>query len=144
MKINQKNELLRKLKILHKYAEAEVCDEGANTFKEADVIKDAIDAIQAAYPSAKLYNIPFDPERNINLGRFDVDVQMQENGLCDVVISHDGSSGAHYTNVHPKELGIYLNDEMKTVLTQWREGLKAVATLDEMSSSEHDADMERD
>lgn len=146
MKFNQKDELLRKLKILHKYAEAEVCDEGYNTFKEADVIKEAIDAIQAAYPPAQLKpNISFDPEQNINLGRFDVDIQMQENGLYDVTISHNGSSGAHYTNVDPKELGRYLDDDIEAVLTQWREQRKVIGnTLDETSSSERDTDIERD
>ncbi len=42
---------------------------------------------------------------NVNLGTFTVDVEMQENGKFDVYLAHEGSSGAHYTDVTADRIG---------------------------------------
>lgn len=44
-------------------------------------------------------------EDNYQLCNIHVDVQLQPNGLFDVFISEDGSSGAHYSNVTAEEIG---------------------------------------
>lgn len=41
----------------------------------------------------------------MQLGNFSVDVEIQQNGKLDVWMAHEGSSGAHYTDVSADEVG---------------------------------------
>lgn len=41
----------------------------------------------------------------VNIGLFSVDVELQDNKLLDVYLSHEGSSGAHYKNVTSDKIG---------------------------------------
>ena len=50
-----------------------------------------------------------------NLGSFTVDVQMQDNGKFDIWVAHEGSSGAHYTDVTADEIGRITADEVECV-----------------------------
>ncbi len=43
--------------------------------------------------------------KNIDLGSFSVDVQLQKNGKFDVYIAHEGSSGEHYKDVTADRIG---------------------------------------
>ncbi len=43
--------------------------------------------------------------KNIDLGSFSVDVELQKNGKFDVWISHEGSSGEHYRDVTADKIG---------------------------------------
>ena len=40
-----------------------------------------------------------------DLGTFTVDVQLMSNGLFDVYLAHEGSSGEHYENVTADRIG---------------------------------------
>lgn len=50
-----------------------------------------------------------------NLGSFTADVQKQENGLYDVYISHEGSSGEHYTDVTADKIGELIADDIECI-----------------------------
>lgn len=52
---------------------------------------------------------------NKTLGTFEVDVQLQENGLYDVYLAHDGSSGEHYKNISVNEIGKLLVEDIECV-----------------------------
>ena len=51
-----------------------------------------------------------------HLGTFEVDVDIQDNGLLDIYISHSGSSGSHYTDVTPDEVGEHLADNIDDIM----------------------------
>ncbi len=54
-------------------------------------------------------------KENVNLGTFSVDVQMQENGLYDVYIAHEGSSGEHYADVTVDRIGELLAGDIECI-----------------------------
>ena len=43
--------------------------------------------------------------KNIDLGTFDVSVELQPNGKFDLYLAHAGSSGEHYTDVTADQIG---------------------------------------
>ena len=45
-----------------------------------------------------------------SLGTFTVDVELRENGLFDVYLAHEGSSGAHYVDVPLEKIGELVSD----------------------------------
>lgn len=51
----------------------------------------------------------------LKLGSFTVDVEVQENGLYDVWIAHEGSSGEHYKDVTSDRIGELVADEIECV-----------------------------
>ena len=51
--------------------------------------------------------------KNIDIGTFSVDVELQSNGLFDVYIAHEGSSGEHYTNVTADRIGELVADDIE-------------------------------
>lgn len=52
---------------------------------------------------------------NEKLGNFNVDVERQPNGLFDVYLSHEGSSGEHYTDVSADRIGELVADLIESV-----------------------------
>ena len=46
---------------------------------------------------------------------FNVDVERQENGLLDVYIESEGSSGLHYKDVTAEKIGVLLAEEIKNI-----------------------------
>ena len=46
---------------------------------------------------------------------FSVDVEKQENGLLDVYIESEGSSGLHYKDVTAEKIGVLLAEEIKNI-----------------------------
>lgn len=50
-----------------------------------------------------------------DLGTFTVDVQLQENGLYDVWIAHEGSSGEHYKDVSADKIGAILAGDIESI-----------------------------
>lgn len=50
-----------------------------------------------------------------DLGTFTVDVQLQENGLYDVWIAHEGSSGEHYKDVSADKIGTILAGDIESI-----------------------------
>ena len=52
---------------------------------------------------------------NVNLGTFDVDVQLMSDGTFDVYISHEGSSGEHYKHVTADRIGQLLADDIECI-----------------------------
>ncbi len=53
--------------------------------------------------------------KNIDLGSFSVDVELQENGKFDVWISHEGSSGTHYRDITADKIGDLVADEIECI-----------------------------
>lgn len=51
----------------------------------------------------------------MNLGTFTIDVEVQENGLYDVWIAHEGDSGSHYKDVTSDRIGELVADEIECV-----------------------------
>lgn len=51
----------------------------------------------------------------IDLGSFVVDVKMIANGVYDVYIAHEGSSGEHYTNVTADRIGELLAGDIECI-----------------------------
>lgn len=51
----------------------------------------------------------------MNLGVFTVDVKLQDNGLYDVYLAHEGSSGEHYTDVTSDRIGVLLADDIEFI-----------------------------
>ena len=51
----------------------------------------------------------------LKLGNFTVDVDVQENGLYDVWIAHEGDSGSHYKDVTSDRIGELVADEIECV-----------------------------
>lgn len=51
----------------------------------------------------------------VELGNFSVDVTLQENGMFDVYISHEGNSGEHYTNVTADRIGVILAGDIECI-----------------------------
>ena len=51
--------------------------------------------------------------KNIDLGSFSVDVQLQENGKFDIYIAHEGSSGEHYTDVSADKIGELMAEDIE-------------------------------
>ena len=59
---------------------------------------------------------PIAPKKgNIDIGSFDVDVQLMEDGTFDVYLSHEGSSGEHYEHVSPDRIGELLAGDIEAV-----------------------------
>lgn len=54
-------------------------------------------------------------KKNIDLGTFTVDVELQENGKFDVYIAHEGSSGEHYTDVTADKIGELVAGDIEAV-----------------------------
>ena len=54
-----------------------------------------------------------------DLGTFEVEVQVQDNGVLDIYISHDGNSGSHYTDVTPDKAGEYLADDIDCFMEEY-------------------------
>ncbi len=52
---------------------------------------------------------------NVNLGNFEVDVELQNNGKYDVYLSHEGSSGENHKNVTADDIGRLVADLVETV-----------------------------
>ena len=50
-----------------------------------------------------------------DLGIFTVDVELQDNGLYDIYIAHEGSSGEHYKDFTAEQVGNYLADDIEAV-----------------------------
>lgn len=55
-----------------------------------------------------------------DLGSFTVDVKLQPNGLFDVWIAHEGSSGCHYTDMTADKIGEYVADEIECVAENYQ------------------------
>lgn len=51
----------------------------------------------------------------MNIGTFTVDVKLQDNGLYDVYIAHEGNSGEHYTDVTSDRIGELLADDVECI-----------------------------
>lgn len=51
----------------------------------------------------------------MELGVFTVDVTLQDNGLYDVYLAHEGNSGEHYTDVTGDRIAILLVDDIECV-----------------------------
>ncbi len=58
---------------------------------------------------------------NKNLGTFTVDVELQNNGLYDVYIAHEGSSGEHYTDVTADRIGELVADDIECIKEGYEE-----------------------
>jgi len=61
-------------------------------------------------------------DRNIDLGTFDVDVQLQPNGKFDVYISHAGDSGEHYSDIDADKIGEYVAGAVECVAEEYKKG----------------------
>ncbi len=51
--------------------------------------------------------------KEIDLGTFEADVKFLENGSYDVWLSHEGSSGSHYTDVSADRIGELLAGDIE-------------------------------
>lgn len=60
--------------------------------------------------------------QNIDLGTFDVDVQLQPDGKFDVYISHAGNSGEHYSNVTADKIGEYVAGAIECIADEYKGG----------------------
>ena len=63
--------------------------------------------------------------KNMDLGTFDVDVQLQPNGKFDVYISHAGNSGEHYPGIDANEIGKHVADTIECIAEGYREEVKS-------------------
>lgn len=53
--------------------------------------------------------------KTIDLGTFTVDVLVQGNGLFDIYLAHEGSSGEHYTDVTADKIGELVADDIECI-----------------------------
>lgn len=53
--------------------------------------------------------------KNINLGVFTADVELQKNGKYDVYIAHEGSSGEHHVDVTSDKIGEIIADTIECI-----------------------------
>lgn len=51
----------------------------------------------------------------MELGVFTVNVTLQDNGLYDVYLAHEGNSGEHYTDVTSDRIGVLLADDIECI-----------------------------
>lgn len=51
----------------------------------------------------------------VELGTFDVDIQLLEDGTFDAYISHAGSSGEHYEHVTADRIGALVADDIECI-----------------------------
>ncbi len=51
----------------------------------------------------------------MDLGTFSVEVMVQENGLYDVWIAHEGCSGEHYVDITAERIGKLLADDIDCI-----------------------------
>lgn len=51
----------------------------------------------------------------MDLGVFTVDVKLQDNGLYDVYLAHEGNSGEHYTDVTGDRIAVLLANDIECV-----------------------------
>jgi hypothetical protein len=54
--------------------------------------------------------------KNKNIGTFTIDVELQENGLYDVWLAHEGSSGDHYKDTTLERIGPLVTDLIDCVV----------------------------
>jgi len=54
-------------------------------------------------------------ENRNDLGTFTVDVQLMSNGLFDVYLAHEGSSGEHYKNITADRIGELLAGDIECI-----------------------------
>ena len=52
-------------------------------------------------------------KKKCDLGEFNIDVILLNNGKYDVYISHSGSSGSHYENIIADDIGRLVADEVE-------------------------------
>ena len=83
--------------------------------------------------------------KNTDLGSFTVDVQLQENGLYDVYIAHEGSSGEHYKDVSANRIGKLLAGDIECIAEGYLrefgdDDSKLIQTLAQMGLNKRDID----
>lgn len=54
-------------------------------------------------------------DTRIKLGTFSIDVELQPDGRYDVFIGREGSSGEHYLNLTPEDVGKIIADDIYSV-----------------------------
>ena len=60
-------------------------------------------------------------DKNVDLGTFTVDVQIQDNGKFDVYIAHEGSSGEHYTDITADRIGELVAGDIECIAESYVE-----------------------
>lgn len=63
----------------------------------------------------------FKVARCINLGTFEADVIMFEDGTFDAYISHAGSSGRHYQNATADDIGNYVSEDVSIMAEAYQD-----------------------
>ena len=56
--------------------------------------------------------------KNKNVGTFTIDVELQENGLYDVWLAHEGSSGENYKDTTIERIGLLVTDLIDCVVEE--------------------------
>ncbi len=59
--------------------------------------------------------------KNIDLGTFTVDVQLQLDGTFDVYIAHEGSSGEHYKDINADKIGEFVAGDIECIAEEYKE-----------------------
>ena len=59
--------------------------------------------------------------KNIDIGSFTVDVEIQPDGKFDVYIAHEGSSGSHYTDVTAEQIGYLVADDIECIAEEYQQ-----------------------